>query len=219
MLDTLISIIAPHLCCSCGRIGTLLCENCKYDISLEYFSGCLVCGQSIVGSCAPCAQAYSRSWCVGERSGALRSIVDNYKFYNHYAAYRDLASLLSDCIGQLPPNCTIVPIPTVTSHIRQRGYDHTLLIAKDLAKRQGIPFATPLARHTSTKQRGQNRIQRQTQASQAFSVKGTLSKDTIYLIVDDVVTTGATLHYAAKALREAGAVTIWVAAIARQPLD
>jgi ComF family protein len=156
---------------------------------------------------------------VGERSGVLRRIIDCYKFYNAYAAHRDLASLLSDRIGVLPKECVIVPIPTVSSHTRQRGYDHVLLVAKRLAKLQSLKVETVLRRRTATKQLGKSRKDRFVQARQAFEVRGTLRGDVVYLLVDDVVTTGATLEYAARALKQAGATTVWAAAIARQPLD
>jgi predicted amidophosphoribosyltransferase len=60
---------------------------------------------------------------------------------------------------------------------------------------------------------------RQIQASRAFGVRGALQEDAVYLLVDDVVTTGATFHHGTKALFEAGAGVVWAAAIARQPLD
>ncbi|RYF28401.1 MAG: hypothetical protein EOO17_04860 [Chloroflexi bacterium] len=68
-------------------------------------------------------------------------------------------------------------------------------------------------------QRHATKSQRRKQASRAFTCKSELSTDTTYLLLDDVVTTGATMEYAAKCLRDAGAGDVWVAAIARQPLD
>jgi len=57
------------------------------------------------------------------------------------------------------------------------------------------------------------------QALSAFGIHGSVDPRATYLIIDDIVTTGATIEYAALLLKEAGAKTIWVAAIARQPLD
>jgi ComF family protein len=221
MFDGLLSIVAPHLCYSCGKTGAVLCQNCKYDISLEYFSACMVCGGPAGnnGVCSACPTSYSRGWCVGERSGALRAVIDSYKFNNNYAAHRVLAALLSDCIGILPRHCIIVPVPTVSSHIRQRGYDHAYMVAKKVAKLQGRPLEQPLSRLTSSKQRGEDRESRRAQASQAFAVQGALDPDAVYVLVDDVITTGATLHYAGKALIDAGAGQVWAGVIARQPLD
>lgn len=221
MLDTLISLVAPHLCSSCGAVGGNLCDYCKYDIENEYFAGCISCGKPAnkTGICANCQLPYSHAWCVGERSGVLSELIDSFKFHNNYAAHKDLAGLLSDCIGVLPPGAVIVPIPTLASHRRARGYDHTLLLARELARRQKIPVSRLLRRAGTTTQRGCDKTTRRAQAAQAFELKGRVDTAKVYIVIDDVTTTGATLYYATRLLRDAGANMVWAAAIARQPLD
>lgn len=221
MIDALLSPFAPHLCCGCGTIGRLLCDNCKYNITSEVYSGCVGCGR-LAGSknvCNACRVSYPVGWCVGERSGVLQRLIGDFKFQRMYAAYRPLADLLLQTVGQLPEGTVVVPIPTVASHIRQRGYDHTAVIAKRFALRRKLRMMPYLQRRTNTKQRDANFQTRQRQAKEAFMVRGTLDPSVPYLIIDDVVTTGATIRYAAAALRQAGAQTIFVAVIARQPLD
>ena len=144
MLDKLISLVAPHLCTSCGELGAILCDNCKYNIINEYSETCILCGSTCSASsvCTSCRPHFSRAFCVGERADELRRVIDSYKFENAKAAHRVLARLLSERIGQLPSTVTIVPIPTSSSHIRQRGYDHTLLIAKELANLQRVSINT-----------------------------------------------------------------------------
>lgn len=182
---------------------------------------CMACG-GVVGSrgvCSQCPVPYSRAWMAGERSGALENLIDSYKFQRVYDAHKVLADLLLECLDELPPETIVVPVPTIAAHIRERGYDHTMLIAKEVAKQRGLRLKPLLYRLTSTKQRGANRKERIAQAKAAFGVRGAASGDVPYLLVDDVVTTGATMEYAARALQEAGASTIWAVAIARQPLD
>jgi ComF family protein len=162
---------------------------------------------------------YTRAWCVGERSGVLQRLVGDFKFQNIYAAYIPLAQLLDERISELPTDTIIVPVPTVAAHIRERGYDHTYLIAKWIAKRRRLTMQSVLVRLTNTKQRDAGRQQRIEQAKAAFGIKGAINKDAYYLVIDDVVTTGATMQYAAETLRQAGAERVWVAAIARQTLD
>jgi ComF family protein len=221
MIDILLKHIAPHLCCGCGKIGTLLCDNCKYNITSERQQRCLGCAglADESGVCRHCQVAYSRAWCVGERSGVLQRLIGDFKFQNMYAAHHPLAALLIDSVDQLPSNTVIVPIPTVASHIRERGYDHTYLIANQLARHHHLSLQPILVRATSTKQRGASHAKRISQAKKAFKLAKSIDPSVPYLLIDDVVTTGATIKYAAEILHQAGAIQIWVAVIARQPLD
>ena len=182
---------------------------------------CLGCNEPAgeAGVCTSCDVVYERAWCVGERSGVLQRLVGDFKFQNMYAAYRPLSALLIDRIDQLPADTIIVPIPTVASHIRERGYDHIHLLAKQVTRHYRLRTKRILLRISSTTQRGASRAQRIEQAKMAFKVAGSLDPTVPYLLIDDVVTTGATIKYAAESLRQAGAAQIWVAVIARQPLD
>lgn len=221
MIDKLLSSLAPHPCCGCNKIGTLLCADCKYNINIEKFTQCVACGGNSgrLGVCAQCCLPYSRAWCVGERSGALQRLIGKYKFQNVYAAHVTLSDLLLECLDELPSETIVVPVPTVAAHIRERGYDHMFLLARRIAKKQNLRVQQALYRVTNTKQRDATRLERIAQAEMAFKSTGKLKEGVPYLLIDDVVTTGATLQYAAEALRDAGASDIWVAAIARQPLD
>ena len=222
MIDGLLSRLAPHLCQSCGEIGTLLCDSCKYDIVSEVFNVCVSCAKPAgnIGICGECRPGYSQAWCVGERGGVLQRLIGLYKFQNAKAAHQPLGDLLCERLPVLPSSTVIVPVPTVASHIRQRGYDHTLLMARYVAKKQGLTCRSILDRATNTMQRHADYAKRKAQAKAAFrSANGQLDPQVPYLLLDDVITTGATLRYAAKTLRQAGAETIWVAALARQTLD
>lgn len=220
MVTALFDALAPHYCCSCGEIGALLCESCKYDIVSEPFEGCLLCGRlSLLGKCGHCRSAIEMSWCGGERTGGLEELINRFKFGYAEDAHIPLGDVLLAALPQLPESTVVVPIPTVRAHIRQRGYDHTLLLAKYVARKRDLKLGRVLKRRTSTMQRGASRKLRTKQAKEAYEVVGNLRSGVPYLLVDDVVTTGSTLRYAAKALKDAGATTIWAAASTRQPLD
>jgi len=163
--------------------------------------------------------SYSRAWCVGERKDALQRLIGLYKFERVRSAYLVLGDLLVAVLPDLPDDVVVVPVPTVPSHIRQRGYDHTLLLARRLARSKHLKLSKVLIRATDTMQRHTGASQRRSQAERAFIAGQTLDKNTTYLLVDDVVTTGATVNYAAKVLKNAGAGDVWVVAIARQTLD
>lgn len=219
MLDKALSFIAPHYCCSCDRIGSLLCDNCLNYIKDEAEMICLSCHQptSRMWLCNSCKLTYERAWAVGPRNGVLQRLIGLYKFERAIEAHKPLSELMLASFPDLPPETIIVPIPTVSSHIRERGYDHMLLIAKYIAKKRGLKVDRLLIRKTKTKQRQADAKQRVNQAKQAFEVTKSLNPDVTYLLIDDVVTTGATIKYAAKALRQAGARHVWVSVIAYQP--
>jgi ComF family protein len=221
MIDKVLSFIAPHHCCGCDKIGTLLCGNCKYNINTETKVACIVCHRPTANTwlCNDCHMPYARVWVVGERIGALQRLIGSYKFERAKSAYKMLGDLLLEILPELPANTIVVPIPTVSGHIRERGYDHMLLIAKYVARARGLKCERLIIRKTNTKQRQATAGQRLAQAKQAFLVRGEISPHVPYLIIDDVVTTGATIKYAAKALRDAGAKNVWVAVIARQILE
>jgi len=219
MLDKALQIVAPHLCLGCGKIGPLLCESCRYDISEEPFGGCLVCTvPTVEGVCAKHRNPIDAAWVSGERDEALGRVIDAFKFERCRSAHKDLAKILLDVLPILPEGTIITSIPTVRAHVRERGYDHAKLIAAELAKQRNLPYRTLLHRQTNDRQRGAGRKERFKQAERAFTLKMTDVPDVV-LLVDDVVTTGATLHFAAKLLKDAGVGALFVAALAKQPLD
>lgn len=220
MIDKMLEFVAPHLCSGCGKTGTLLCEHCKYDIINHSLNVCLFCNKSTAKSiCLNHQTFYGQVWLVGARQGSLQRLIDGFKFQNMKAAARSLAELLDRRLPQLPASTVLVPIPTVSSHVRDRGYDHMLLVAQYLSAMRGFPIERLLARSNAATQHTANREERLVQASTAFTARGTVDPLASYLILDDVVTTGSTIENASRVLAHAGARTIWVGALARQPLD
>lgn len=220
MQNLFISLIFPHYCCACGKIGTLLCDRCRYDIVSDGYGACVICRlpvQSSEALCKSCDAPYSRGWCVAAHEGAVGRLISDLKFERVKAAGQLLGSLLAESTPELPADVTVVPVPTVAQHIRQRGYDHCALIARSFAKEKSVPYAEILSRQTSTTQRGAGRRDRLSQAKGAFAVKRSVNGTVV--LVDDVFTTGATLRYAAEKAREAGASDVWIAIISREPLD
>jgi len=163
--------------------------------------------------------SYDRAWFVGLYDGAVKTLIQNYKFGRQIAVGRTLSELIIDVLPVLPKYTVIVPIPTIRRHVRQRGYDHSHLIAKNLAKNLALPYQKKLIRRTSTRQVGASASIREEQAKAAFAISGLIDENKIYLLIDDVMTTGATIKYAARVLKDAGAKNVWVAIIARQTLD
>ncbi len=219
MKTSLLDIFAPHYCCSCSMIGAILCDNCKNNITIKRFSSCIACGKPVAqrGLCRRCRVPFTRAWCVGERTNALKVLINQYKFERARAAKNAIVDLLDATLPSLPDGVTIVPVPTIPPHIRHRGYDHMALVARGFARRRRLPYRTVVQRASNTVQHGTVRAVRLRQAKQAFEC-GDVPPG-VYLLVDDVYTTGATVCYAADALLHAGATEVWVAVVSRQPFS
>mgnify|MGYP001552356004 CR=1 FL=1 len=155
-----------------------------------------------------------RAWCVGERSDALKVAINLYKYKSARAAVCPLVDLLDEVVPRLSADTRVVAVPTIAPHIRIRGYDHAALLAKHFAKRRGLSLSRELKRVGATHQQGSSRRQRLAQARIAFQCDAV--DNVPYLLIDDVCTTGATLHYAAKALCDAGVSEVYVAVLSRQ---
>jgi ComF family protein len=103
-------------------------------------------------------------------------------------------------------NVVIVHVPTASSRVRRRGYDQARLLARAISKHTGLPHRPLLTRMGQHHQVGARREQRVTQLASAFRVSNPKPVDGNHIIlIDDVLTTGATLEAAARALKAAGA--------------
>lgn len=222
IVEGVLASIAPHLCLNCGKTGSLLCPYCKYDISSEPFLACFVCETpEMSGICSTHSAPIEKAYLVNPRRGAVKDLIEGLKFHNVKAAARVAAELLHERLPYLPKGTVIVPIPTVAGHRRQRGYDQVALIAGWLGRIRDVPVSPLLIRRSKTTQRELNRHERAVAAAQAFGLDARLalklSKGTPVLLIDDVITTGATVIEAAKVLSAAG-FRVAVAGVVFQPL-
>jgi len=193
-LDWLVSNFTPYECLGCEAEGCLLCAGC---ISLlpeaENFGDKTKFLQSLQS-----ATPYK---------GLAKDLIWKFKSEGAVTTAKIMAKLM---LPLLPANdLIIVAVPTATSRVRQRGYDQAQLIARELARQSGLPSINCLARSTQAHQVGSSREQRLRQLTGAFRVtKPRLVKGARILLVDDVVTTGATMEVAASVLYRAGAVSV-----------
>lgn len=219
MFDKLLSIAAPHICCGCGKVGSVLCEHCIHDIISDPFGRCVVCLRpSSGGICSDCRGSvpYASVWIGGWREGTVRRLIDDYKFERVQEADEICMTLLDGVLPLISADTIITHVPTIRSHVRQRGYDHMERIAKKLAKRRKLDFIPLLSRKKEVAQRGSGRKARLSQQKGLFI---STEIDRPVLLVDDIYTTGATIDAASRALKDAGAPVVYVAVLARQPLD
>lgn len=153
--------------------------------------------------------ALKHVWVRTEYTDVSSKLVLAYKFERARAAYQPLARVMVEALPFLPSDTVIMSVPTTTSRVRERGYDHAHLIARDIATRTGLLRVRPVIRMGQVHQFGASGAQRRKQLENAFVVmKPQAIVGKKVLLVDDVVTTGATLETLAKTLKRAGATQI-----------
>ena len=141
--------------------------------------------------------------------------MDAYKFRSSREASGHIAELLHGSMPLLPPDVVVTWVPTAPAHIRYRGMDHTRLIATAYAGLCGQIHQQMLARMSGDMQHFKSRQDRLRDVKKTISYLDNVPEKV--LIIDDILTTGATMMACAKKLREAGAAEVYVAIVARQP--
>jgi ComF family protein len=221
LLEKLTTVVAPHRCILCSEDNNVLCDNCLLQLPARHDLCCFACDAPAptTAVCAGCKKQSGilQAWVPGEYEGALAKAIKLVKFERARAATEPLAKFIDANLPQLPEGTLIVPVVTAPARLRQRGYDQAVLIAKELARRKNRPMEQLLGRQAAIRQVGASREQRIRQAHDAFYLrKPQKVAGATVLLVDDVVTTGATLKAAATLLSQAGAAAVYVTAVAKQ---
>jgi competence protein ComFC len=145
--------------------------------------------------------------------------IKDFKFNYKREAARNMASAIEIVLPHYSGSPIITYVPTAGSHVRERGFDGTALIAKNLAKIRGYKIKPMLIKLNSNQQKGVGRKERLAQLKGSF---GVINFDVVrgaeILLVDDVVTTGATIEECCRMLLKSGAKSVDVAVFARTPL-
>ena len=157
------------------------------------------------------------------REPSVRALIVEAKFHEHTHAHTLLGNLLAEYIHELieemvfdPKHVIVVPIPLSTTRLRTRGYNQTQKIVSVAVRAlPSVEIGHALVRTRDTvPQMTLSRAKRLRNLEGAFSVKAPLAPDSLYVLVDDVTTTGTTLSVAASVLREHGAQHLHLLALA-----
>lgn len=216
LLELAIAGVAPSQCIGCGGEGSVLCIGCRQAEIIAYGERCGFCGKSSTGgrTCQTCRPGAPRHvWIATNYEGSAKKLINAYKFFGNRAASDDIAAIMADALSDFVAdrevsmlNYLIVPIPSATRRLRERSFDHSRLLAQKLARRLNIDSINALGRLGQSRQVGAKREIRQKQAEGSYYVRlPYLIKGRNILLVDDVLTTGATIKAATKVLRQAGA--------------
>ncbi len=174
---------------------------------------CFQCGH------APPAFARARSWAV--MAGSVREAIHRLKYHQDWALADVLAAeLLALVEAQGWQVDAVVPVPLGERRLRERGYNQAALLAFPLALGLGVAYRPRwLQRVRETRsQVGLSAAERRANVEGAFGALPDVARGLTVLLVDDVMTTGATMHAAAQALRAAGARRVYAVSVARAVL-
>ena len=210
----------PGACAACGNHcdgNSLLCGDCDgHLVRLEEGPACLLCGAPLVERNAPCAYCagagvahYDRVLRLGKFDEPLRDLIHHIKYHGRWGLAERLADRLlqrEDVKGLLAEAQALVPVPLHPLRQFWRGFNQAEVIARVLSHRCSIPIARPLARvrHTPTQTHLHSRAKRFANLHDAFAlVRPRYIEDRHVVVIDDVMTTGATLQTVARALKPA----------------
>lgn len=212
----------PARCAGCGTLGSVWCSECVAQTHVLQEPVCGHCGYPLPEPQAECpacqgrhfAFTQARAW--GSYGGVLRRAILKLKHKRN----TDLGATLSaHMAAALPPRWgveLVVPVPLSVRRQAQRGYNPAELLAAPLAQQVGLPLAAgALQRQRDTLPQMDLQLeQRWANVHGAFAGTVAVAGRRV-LLVDDIITSGATAHAAARALRAAGANSVYVLALAR----
>ncbi len=209
-LDPVLDLVFPPRCVGCRTRGALLCARCR--------AAC----QPV--SCDVNQRSHQRlnSTALASTAGAyrfhgtVREAIHALKYERRARAATVLGDLLAAYIDEHPLAVdVIVPVPLHAARLRERGFNQSALLAQQLAIHLKMPMSTQLVRvRPTTQQANLGRAERQANVRDAFVWQGAPPPPRV-LLIDDVLTTGATIGAAAEAIQAAGATAVHGLALAR----
>jgi ComF family protein len=221
---TALDLLFPRWCVGCGREGDFICPACLKSLPRVIPPLCPRCGlpQSSPNLCPACLGGQAEI--DGIRApfrfeGVVRQAVHQLKYRNLRALAGLLAQLLNDYLLDNPlPGDVLVPVPLHPKRLRERGYNQSRLLAGELGKLADLPVVDDCLvreRHSLPQARTASVVERRGNVAGAFACRRRLEGEPVILI-DDVATSGATLDACARALKAAGASSVWGLVLARE---
>ena len=150
----------------------------------------------------------------------MRNAIHRLKYSNLRVLAAPMARMLGDYLADnAVPGEVLVPVPLHRKRLRERGYNQSALLARELGRLVGLPVAEDClvrTRYVLPQARSSSVEERRANVARAFAVVGGGAQDKQVILVDDVSTSGATLNACAGAMKAAGAASVWGLTLARE---
>jgi len=237
----MLDLFFPKFCLGCQKEGTYLCDDCRSFLDISEFNYCLCDKNSShflpdpkLGKCSRCQDKKLSGlyFALPYKDSALtKKLIYQFKYPPYL---KDLAETLASILiehfiktgkntNEIWENSVLVPVPLTKKKQKERGYNQSEELAKELSKILKIPVISNVlikTKHTKP-QMESKKEEREKNLQGAFKLKCGVS-DTPHFsgkkvfLIDDVYTTGSTMQECAKVLKLAGAKSVWGIAIARE---
>ena len=220
-----LDFLFPRFCVGCGKEGDFICGSCQASLMRIEPPVCPKCGKPQINEmlCVSCVNWEADIDAIRSPfrfEDVIRKAIHEFKYRNLRAIASELAKLLDDYIIENPIPCEVlVPVPLHGKKLKERGYNQSAMLAKELSRLTGLPvndsclirscYNVPQAKTRNVEERRQNVIGIFKCTSEDLCGKKVL-------LIDDVTTSGATLNACALALKTAGAMSVWGLTLARE---
>ena len=229
--DFLLKLFFPINCLGCGQENYFICPNCLENIPILDELTCPVCHKRTIDGNTHykcCFNLDNIIIAVNYNQPLVKKAIHNFKYAPYsFPLAKNLAFLIIKRLKRSPVSIShfikndfvLMPIPITRRKSAQRGYNQSLLLAKELSNEFNLPIMEILAKIKDTKsQTNLNKEERGNNVKNTFAIDKKFTeaevKEKNIILIDDVFTTGATLFEAAKILRQSGAKEIWAIVLA-----
>lgn len=213
--------VYPKVCAGCGMRGDWLCDICEGTVpAIDGPLACSRCGVPRLHNRCGCADLDPLITCARSAfayDGWIAESVKLLKYHGEPARAEHLGALMQPLMAAFGPLDALVPVPLHPTKERQRGYNQSALIARELSRHTGIPVVPLLRRAVATVSQttlsGEERT-RNVQGAFGMDPAWQPRPGSRFLLIDDVRTTGSTLSACADALRPSRPAMVGVATFA-----
>ena len=228
LLHWFLDFALPARCAGCGCIVDEVhsfCADCWKSLDFLGNGGCNSCGLPLSNTDADlCAVCLAKPPRIARTRAAVvyddltRSLVLRLKYGRKVALARTMARYMEPLLSTMPDDSLLVPIPLHRTRLWNRGFNQSVLIARELSRRTGLKVDAALLKRTKSTPplKGMSLLQRRRTVAGAFLASASEDlKGRTVVLVDDVLTTGSTANACARALKRAGAARVDLVSWAR----